>query len=105
MTPEEKKEHFKRAMSNYQPVMEKIDQLHQDYPETKVEVFPENWKDPLELYGSSRKALEIEGTDVNEERQALILLMEDKRFTPEYVWEIRRHLVGERLFIRDFMGL
>jgi hypothetical protein len=83
--------------------MNRLDQLEQGQPEVGEETFPLNWKDPLELYGSYRKELDGKFLDMNEERKALVRLMErDSRYTPEYVWRNRGHLVSQRIFIDEF---
>jgi len=103
MKDSEKKRHFNEAAINYLPVLDRLVQLEQDYPEAGEETFPENWKDPLELYGKYWKQLEAKFMDMDEERKALVELMEeDSRYTPEYVWKNRGHLVSQRIFIDEF---
>jgi len=103
MTSEEKKKHFDNAAMNYTPVMDRLDQLERDYPDAAEEKFPENWADPLEPYGNCLKKLEAKFMDMDEERKALVRLMEeDSRYTPEFVWRNRGPLVSQRLFIDEF---
>lgn len=83
--------------------MDRLDKLEQNHPEAGTETFPETWTDPMELYGSYRKELEGKLMNLDKEREALVELMErDSRYTPEYVWKSRGHLVSQRIFINEF---
>jgi hypothetical protein len=92
--------HFDNAMDNYAPVMNHIDELCDKYPEVKDEEYPGDWEDPLELYGCLVQEMQVKGMDLDQERNALRKLMENH--APEWVWDNRRRLVAERLFIDEF---
>jgi len=92
-----KRKHFMNALGNYAPVLNKIDELEDKYPEGMNEGFPEGWADPLELYGCFGK--ELEDLTYRESREIEKLL---KTKDAEWVWNNRRRLVAERLFIRYF---
>jgi len=92
-----KRKHFMGALSNYIPVLNKIDELEDKYPDGMQERFPEGWERPLELYGCYGK--ELEDSTYRESRE-IEKLLETK--SPEWVWKNRRRLVAERLFIREF---
>jgi len=91
------RKHFMNALSNYTPVLSKIDELKQKYPDGMQEQFPEGWERPLELYGCFGK--ELEDSTYRESRE-IEKLLETKSST--WIWENRIRLVAERLFIRDF---
>lgn len=84
--------HFNNAMYNYMPVFNRIDELCDKYPEVSKEQFPEDWGDPLELYGCFADELIAEGMDLDYERDQLSNLMKDH--TVEWVWDNRRRLVA-----------
>jgi hypothetical protein len=52
------------------------------------------------LYGEYRKELEVHRADLDEERAELRVVLD--RHGPEYVWNSRRRLVAERVFIKEF---
>jgi hypothetical protein len=92
--------HFLNALSNYTPVIENIDNIEAAYPGAAEEKFPEDWTDPLELYGAYVSQLREPGFDPYEECEALQGLIDENG--PKWVWENRRRLVAERIFMRDF---
>jgi len=91
------RKHFLNALSNYTPVLNKIDELEQKYPDGMNEQFPEGWKRPLELYGCY--GMELDDWTYRESREIEKLL---KTKEPEWVWNNRMRLVAERIFIREF---
>jgi len=92
------RKHFQNAIANYAPVISAVDALFLKYPQAKNESFPKDWKDPLELYGCYQE--ELGGPE--KERKEFAKLLEKK--TPEYVWENRLSLVGQRLYLRNCFG-
>ena len=88
------------AMGNYAPVMGFIDKLEARFPDAGAEAFPDEWTDPLELYGQYRKELMKPGADLDRERAGLQELLD--KHNPEWVWKYRLKLVAERVFMRDF---
>jgi hypothetical protein len=92
--------HFNNAISNYMPVIHRINELCDKYPEVAEEQFPEDWEDPLDLYGCLAKEMLTKGMDLDYERGALRNLLKDHE--AEWVWENRRKLVAERIFIDTF---
>ena len=48
--------HFNNALGNYTPVFRYMDELEAKFPEAQSQKFPEEWTDPLELYGVSAGA-------------------------------------------------
>lgn len=93
---EEKKRHFMNALSNYIPVLETVD----GFDDRGAEEFPAGWTDPLQLYGQYLEELKAQDCDMEEERRELLWLLNRK--TPEWVWENRIRLVGERIFLLHF---
>jgi hypothetical protein len=91
---------FVNALSNYVPVMGAIDELEAKYPDAQAEIYPEDWTDPLALYGEYRQELKEPRYDLNRERGDLQKLLDEKG--PKYVWQYRLRLVAERVFMRDF---
>jgi len=91
------RKHFMNALSNYAPVLGKIDELEQKYPDGMNEGFPVGWKRPLELYGCY--GTELDDWTYRESRE-IEKLLETKE--AEWVWNNRLNLVAQRLFIRDF---
>jgi hypothetical protein len=91
------RKHFMNALNNYIPVLNRIDYLKQKYPDGRNERFPDEWTDPLKLYGCYANEL-VNSKD--KERQELIKLLDTH--SPKWIWENRMRLVAERLFIRDF---
>ena len=51
------RKHFNNAMGNYMPVINRINELCNKYPEGKEEQYPEDWGDPLDLYGCFAKEM------------------------------------------------
>jgi hypothetical protein len=49
ISKEKMAEGFKRALSNYIPVLKNIDDLDEKYPGKYKEEYPEAWNDPLLL--------------------------------------------------------
>jgi hypothetical protein len=96
----EYRKRFMNALSNHAPVMRIAERLESKHCGGKDETFPQDWTDPLELYGEYRKELELHGADLDEERAELRVLLD--RHGPEYVWNSRRRLVAERVFIKEF---
>ena len=93
------REHFMNALSNYIPVLNRIDKLEEKYPDGKYEKFPDGWTDPLELYGCYGN--ELDDSTYRESRE-LEKLLQTK--SPEWIWKNRMRLVAESLYIRDFQG-
>ena len=91
---------FMSALSNYGPVLNIIDELDEKYPDGATEKFPEDWEDPLELYGCYARELAMPGFDSNKERVDLLGLLAEH--SPQWVWDRRISLVAERIFLRDF---
>ncbi len=91
---------FMNALGNHAPVMGIAEKLKAERSGTQDRPFPRNWTDPLELYGEYRRELEVRGADLDEERAELRVILD--RHGPEYVWNSRRRLVAERLFLKDF---
>ncbi len=89
---------FMSALSNYIPVLNIIDELTEKYPDG--EEFPEDWDDPLELYGDYIKELKTPDVDLNLERRSILGFIEEH--DAQWVWDQRKSLVAERIFIRDF---
>ena len=96
----EYRKHFMNALGNYMPVINIIEDLKGKYADQKTDEFPEDWADPLELYGDYRQELMTPKLDMDKERSDLLALIEKQG--PEWVWENRLNLVAERIFIRDF---
>ena len=98
---EDRKKHFQNALSNYLPVIGIIDEFDEkNGSDDSPERFPENWTDPLELYGQSLKELIVRNYALEEECDELEEFLDDH--SPQYVWENRRRLVAERIFIHEF---
>jgi hypothetical protein len=91
---------FTSALRNYAPVWGFRDQLEAKYPDAQKETFPEDWKDPLDLYGDYRHELEDPRFDLDRERADLLKLLDEKG--PEWVWKYRLKVVAERVFMTDF---
>jgi hypothetical protein len=94
----ENRRRFMSALNNYIPVLNIIDELTEKYPDG--EEFPEDWDDPLELYGGYIKELKTPDVDLNLERRSILGLIEEH--DAQWVWDERKSLVAERIFIRDF---
>ena len=84
------------ALSNYIPVLEIID----GFEDKNEEEFPTAWTDPLQLYGRYLEELKAETCGMEEERRELCGLLQKK--AAEWVWENRRRLVAERIFLLHF---
>jgi hypothetical protein len=95
-----KRQRFMNALSNYAPVMGRMDRLEAKYPDAQAEAFPEGWTDPLELYGQYRQELDKPGFNLGRERTDLQKLLDEKG--PEHIWQYRLKLVAERVFIKEF---
>jgi hypothetical protein len=91
---------FNNALGNYAPVLGFMDKLEEKFPEAQSQEFPEDWSDPLELYGVCRMEFIHPRVDLERERVDLQQLLD--KHGPEYVWQHRLRLVAERVFIRDF---
>ena len=87
-------------LDNYTSVFRYMDELEAKFPEAPSQEFPEDWTDPLELYGVYLQELIHPRVDLERERADLQELLNKKG--PEYVWQCRLRLVAERVFIRDF---
>jgi hypothetical protein len=96
----EYRKHFMNALSNYAPVMGFMDKLEAKYQDASKETFPEGWTDPLDLYGAYRREVDRPGFDLKQERADLQGLLDKNG--PEWVWQNRRRLVAERVFIKEF---
>ena len=100
-TPNEKMaEGFKRALSNYIPVLKNIDVLDEKYPDKYKEEYPESWNDPLELYGCYLNELNLSEDQKTKERISINELI--SRHSPQWVWQNRMRLVAEIIYIRDY---
>ena len=93
-------EGFKRALSNYIPVLKNIDDLDEKYPDKYKEEYPENWNDPLELYGCYLSEINLSEEQKVEERAAINEFI--SRYSPKWVWKNRMRLVAEIIYIRDY---
>ena len=93
-------EGFKRALSNYIPVLRNIDDLDEKYPDKYKEKYPENWNDPLELYGCYLSEINLSEEQKLAERAAINELI--SRHSPQWVWQNRMRLVAEIIYIRDY---
>ena len=91
---------FKRALSNYIPVLNIIDGLGEIYPERHKEEYPEGWTDPLELYGCYLNELNLSKEQKAEEKISINKFL--SRYSPKWVWENRMRLVAETIYIRDY---
>jgi len=90
---------FKRALSNYMPVLKIIHDISDKTEDHINETFPANWQDPLELYGSYVVALKLSEAGMKEERAGILSLLRDR--SPKWVWENRCRLVAETIYVRD----
>jgi hypothetical protein len=91
---------FKRAFSNYIPVLNIIDGLCEIYPERHKEEYPEGWTDPIELYGCYLKELNLSEEQKAEEKIFINEFI--SRYSAKWVWENRMRLVAEIIYIRDY---
>jgi hypothetical protein len=92
--------HFNNALGNYTPVFRYMDELGAKFPEAPSQKFPEDWTDPLDLYGVYLQELIHPRVDLGRERADWQELLNKKG--PEYVWQCRLRLVAERVYMRDF---
>jgi hypothetical protein len=76
-------------------VLEFFDRLEIKYPDAYEETFPENWNDPLDLYGQYRWELDKPGFDLIRERANLMVML--KKHSPEWIWQNRLKLVAESI--------
>jgi len=90
------REHFMNALSNYMPVLNRIDNLEKKYPDGMNEKFPNGWIDPHELYGCYGNELDDSTYRENRELEELL-----RTKSPEWIWKNRMRLVAESLYIRD----
>jgi len=97
---EEMANRFKRALSNYLPVLKIIDDLGEKYPGRHQEEYPEDWTDQLELYGCYLKELHLTEEEKTKERIAINEFI--SRHSAKWVWENRMRLVAETIYIRDY---
>jgi hypothetical protein len=93
-------EGFKRALSNYLPVLKNIDDLDEKYPGKYKEEYPEGWTDPLELYGCYLNELHLTEEETAKERIAINEFI--GRHNAKWVWENRMRLVAEKIYIHDY---
>jgi hypothetical protein len=84
----------KRAR-DYGPVLEIIKNLPRRYPCMDHEDLPDDWTDPLDLYGCLVQELSRLQIDMDSERKKLAGLIFDSG--PEWVWKNRLRLVAERV--------
>jgi hypothetical protein len=91
---------FKRALSNYIPVLNIIDGLGEIYPERHKEEYPEGWTDPLELYGYYLNELNLSEVQKTEEKISINEFI--SRYSTKWVWENRMRLVAEMIYIRGY---
>ena len=96
----EYRKHFMNALGNYMPVINIIEDLMKKYADGTSDEFPEDWADPLELYGPYLQDLMTPNLDLDKERSEVMVLIEKQ--SAEWVWGNRLNLVAERIFIRDF---
>jgi hypothetical protein len=95
--------HFNNAMLTELQVLGQARSLEKMSSEAAKESYPDNWEDPLELYGCYLKGLEEEGMNLDHERNQLLELLKDH--SPEYVWSNRYRLVAERIWIPAYFIL
>lgn len=102
MREEEKREHFKNALSNYTGVMDILDRfddegiVHNDSIE-----LPGNWEqENLLLLGEYLNILDLTENEKRIYRKNTFEIIE--RNGAEYVWKIRRRLAAEIIFLRHF---
>ncbi|MDH3886072.1 MAG: hypothetical protein OET63_17760 [Desulfobacterales bacterium] len=100
ISKEKMAEGFKRALSNYIPVLKNIDDLDEKYPGKYKEEYPEAWNDPLELYGCYLDGLNLSDDQKAKERISINEFI--SRYSPKWVWENRMRLVAEIIYIRDY---
>ena len=74
-----------------------MDELTNEHPRALDEPFPEQWTDPLELYGCYQESLENREMDLTLERDAIRDLMKEDHYSPAAVWHSRLGLVAERI--------
>ena len=91
---------FKRALSNYIPILKNIDDLDGKYPGKYKEEYPKGWNDLLELYGCYLSELNLSEEQKAEERTSTNEFV--SRYSPQWVWENRIRLVAEMIYIRDY---
>ena len=100
MDDQERKEHFMNAYYNYLPVLKRLYELDETCLNCSDETFPEDWTDPLELYGRYLTELKKHTSYLYGERRELLSLLEQKG--PEFIWRNRWMLVAQRIFILNF---
>ena len=93
-------ESYQRALSNYIPVLKNIDDLDEKYPGKYKEEYPEDWKDPLELYGCYLEELHLNEEEKAKERITINEFID--RHSAKWVWENRMWLVAETIYIRHY---
>ena len=76
-------EGFKKALSNYIPVLKTIDDPDEKYTDQYKEEYPENWNDPLELYGCYLYEVNLSEEQKVEERATINELI--SRHSPQWV--------------------
>ena len=74
-----------------------MEQLLDEHPGALDEPFPEEWSDPLQLYGSYGEALITRKADLDNEREAVNRLMETDRYSPSTIWHARLNLIAARI--------
>jgi hypothetical protein len=84
------------SILDYGPILAIINSLSQRYPNLDDERFPENWTEPLDLYGCICEELIRYDVDLAQERRRLAGLVFDKG--PEWVWKNRVRLTAERVY-------
>ena len=94
------RKHFMNALGNYMPAINIIENLKGKYADGTSDKFPQDWADPLELYGNYLQELRTPKLDLDKERSDVLALVEKQG--SEWIWENRLNLVAERIFIRDF---
>ncbi|MGD2272725.1 MAG: hypothetical protein PVI06_20175, partial [Desulfobacterales bacterium] len=82
------RKHFMSALNNYTTVLNIMDELTEKYPDG--EEFPEDWDDPLDLYGGYIEELKTPDIDLNLERRSILGLIEEHN--AQWVWDQRKSL-------------
>jgi hypothetical protein len=100
ISKEKMAEGYKRALSNYIPVLKNIDDLDEKYRDKYEEEYPEGWTDPLELYGCYLQELHL--TEEGKAKEGVSINEFISRHSPQWVWENRMRLVAETIYIRDY---
>ena len=93
------KEHFKKALNNYESVLIILDRFELELPYDENESFPDNWpEDPLVLFGQYLEILELSETEEDEFRVSAAEFVESNG--AEWFWDNRMRLAAEIEFVR-----